>query len=719
MFVRAEGGAASRPGFQYVRSVKDSSQVVRLIPFEFNEEQAYALEFGDRYMRVVRNGGLLLEAAQAITGATQADPVVVMAAGHGFADGDEVFVSDVAGMTALNRRFFIVANATANSFALLGEDGMAHAAYMSGGAVARVVEVETPYTTADLPTLKFRQSNDVLFLAHRGHAPRRVERLSETAWRIATIQFQPTIGPPTNLSIPNASGSGGKINGYVVTAFNEETGEESVAAANNDFPSTSSFNEITWSAVADATQYNIYKDEDQSEFYGYIGSATATTFSDRNVAPDLTDTPALSIRNPFGGPGDYPGAVGLHEQRAVYGNTDRNPLNVYFSQTGQFNNFNISSPTKEADAITQRLVTGQGNEIRHFRSFVDQLFAFTSGAVWTIRPGGDADAITASSKKVSIEAYLPSTDVPPILIKENILMVSGRQNQGFEVHSLGYTLERDGYQGSDLTILARHLFEGRTIREWAYADRPFRLVCAVRDDGDLVVMTYLQEQQIFAWSRWETDGAFESVCSVPEGQEDVIYAVVRRTIDGADVRYIERLSSRLFDDIKDATFADSFATYDGPPTKTVDRLDHLEGETVIALADGSLIEDLVVTNGAITLKTPKSRVHVGLSYTPQLLSVPLNSTGKEPTLAQRKTINNVVIRVDRSRGFAAGPSYQNLDSYPARSSEPWGAPATLQSDIFRIPIGGDWKRDVRVAFRGTPGLPFTLLSMVADTDVGD
>ena len=102
-----------------------------------------------------------------------------------------------------------------------------------------------------------------------------------------------------------------------------------------------------------------------------------------------------------------------------------------------------------------------------------------------------------------------------------------------------------------------------------------------------------------------------------------------------------------------------------------------------------------------------------------MTSLPLNGGGNRPTLGKSKNINNVVIRVDLSRGFFAGPNYDKLEEYPARSSEPWGAPATLQSDIVRIPLAGDWKRDVRVAFRGTPGLPFTLLSMVADTDVGD
>ena len=638
-FVRAEGGISNRPGFHYVKEVKDSTETVRLIPFEFNDEQSYVLVFGDQHMRVVTNAGTVLEASQNITGATQANPVELTVTGHSYSTGDEVFISSVGGMTELNSRFFTITSTGANTFTLDGEDGTAHTAYTSGGTVARVFELTTPYLQTELETLKFRQSNDVLFMVHPNHEPRKLNRLGAANWTLTVTTFAPNQAAPTGVTVTPQGASGSTTYEYQVTAVAEETLEESLVASGststgNAALSSTNFNRITWTGASGAERYNVYKRD--NGLYGFIGSTELLQFDDDNIEADTLDT-APKARNPFSGAGNYPGAVGLHEQRSVYGGSINSPLTVYMSQTSQFDNFNVSSPTRESDAVTFRLITGQGNTIRHIRSFEDRLFVFTSGVVWNVLPGGDVDAITPTSKKIRVEEYLASTDVPPITIKKNILMVSGKQNRGFEIHTL-LLLQTDSYAGSDLTVISRHLFEGHTIKEWAYAERPHRLVAAVRDDGDIVVMTYLQEQQIFAWARWETQGEFESICVVPEGQEDVIYVVVKRTINGVDKKYIERLHTRSFSAIQDAFFVDSGLTYDGSPTTTLSGLDHLEGETLVALADGNLVTNLTVTSGAVTLPNEASKIHIGLSYDATMETLPLNIVQQQPTIDRKKVV---------------------------------------------------------------------------------
>jgi hypothetical protein len=392
------------------------------------------------------------------------------------------------------------------------------------------------------------------------------------------------------------------------------------------------------------------------------------------------------------------------------------------SQTGQYENMNVSSPSKDTDAVTFRIPGDEGNEIRHYRSFEDRLLIFTSGAVRNVRPGGDVDAITPSSKQLGVEDYIGATHVPPIIIKKNILMVSGQASQGFEVHSLGYNIQQDsgngGYVGSDMTVLARHLFEGHTIEEWAYTHRPYKLVCAVRSDGKMLVQTYLQEHQVFAWTLWETDGAFESVCAVPEGQEDVIYVIVKRTVNGSTARYIERLHTRSFADIEDAFFVDSGLTYEGGETTSISGLDHLEGEMVIALSDGNLVQGLTVTDGAITLPNAASKVHVGLPYTGYLKTLPLNVVNNG-TMSKRKNVQSLAVRVLKTRGMYAGPSLSNLEEVPSRSNELWGNPAALRSEVIRIPISGEWKRDKYAHIVTEPGLPMTVLSIIPDLDAGN
>ncbi|MBL4861384.1 MAG: hypothetical protein JKX96_11245 [Acinetobacter sp.] len=149
---------------------------------------------------------------------------------------------------------------------------------------------------------------------------------------------------------------------------------------------------------------------------------------------------------------------------------------------------------------------------------------------------------------------------------------------------------------------------------------------------------------------------------------------------------------------------------------TVSGFDHLEGKTVIALADGHLMEGLVVTGGVVTLPDRFVKVHVGLSYQPLIESMPINAAAQ--TISKRKIVKAIVMRVLSTRGIFAGTKEDTLNEYPTRSNELWGDPAKAISTIVRIPISDDWRRDSSVIARANPGLPQTILSMVADTDVG-
>ena len=879
-FVEAEGGLSNRGGFKFISPIQSNTDTARLITFEFNESQAYALLFGDLYMRLYSNGGLVLEANQTITGITAANPAVVTVTGHPFANGDEVYLNSVVGMIEVNARYFTVANATANTFELSGTDSSAYTAYSSAGTAARVYEIATPYAHGELAELKFRQSNDVIYMGHTSHAPRKLSRLGATNWTLTEVTFEPTQTFPTGVTVAPQGTTGSTTYNYIVTAVAEETAEESlsgtgttqaitgatqanpvvltvtshpfangqqvhisgisgmtelngrrftvanqatntielsgengtghtaytsggsadrtigITTTGNATLNTTNYNQITFTAAADAEKYNIYKDD--NGLYGYLGTTESLTFDDKGLEADLNDT-APKLRQPFGGTDNYPEAVGLHEQRTWWGGSVNKPLTVWSSQTGQFENTNVSSPTKATDAITVRLVTGKGNEIRHFVSFDDQLFVFTSGAVWTIGPGGDADAITPASKLLRVQEYLASTQVAPLTIKKNMLMVAGKANQGFEVHSIGEDIQSGiagNYVGSDLTVLSRNLFEQFTIVEWCYLERPHRVVLAVRSDGKILCMTYLNEHQIYAWTLWETDGLFESICSVPEGQDDYAYAVVMRTIDGVNAKYVERLEPRDFTNIEDAKFLDSWLTYDGTnavtisgataadpvvitatghpyengdkvyisdvagmteinereftvankatntfelsgedgsahtayssageaqlllySTSTVLNLDHLEAETtVVALLDGNIEDGLTCTGGAITTANGFIKITVGMPYTATFESLPTNVV--KEVISKRKKIHGAIIRVKDTRGIYAGTSLDNMQEYPSRELEVWGDPAATVTDVIRLNVPSDWKRDTSVFIQSEPGLPQTILSVVPDVTEG-
>ncbi|HLB68739.1 MAG TPA: ubiquitin-activating E1 FCCH domain-containing protein [Thermoplasmata archaeon] len=231
-FIARHGGAYNRPGTRFICETKDSTKQSRLIPFIFNEDQAYILEFGDLYMRIVRDGAQQLETLQTITGATAANPVVVTCAGHGYLNGEEVNIQAlangvVAGIaTSLVGRNYIVANKAANTFELTGIDGTGFSAFSANMRVGRVYEIATPYAEADLFDLHFVQSADVISIVHRLYAPREIRRTGHTAWTLTQIAFRPTTTHPT--ACAGTGTVGVETHKYKVTAANAETLEESL-----------------------------------------------------------------------------------------------------------------------------------------------------------------------------------------------------------------------------------------------------------------------------------------------------------------------------------------------------------------------------------------------------------------------------------------------------------------------------------------------------------
>ena len=329
------GGAFSRAGTAYCGMCKQdapnaggtaTSNPPRLIPFQFNINQGYALEFGDQYMRILSEGEYVTEAAQNITNVSQANPAVVTIAAHGYSNGDWVYVTGVVGMTNLNGLVYVVQGVTTNTFTLTDLFGniissLSYPAYVSGGTAARIYTPVSPYAAVDLPYLKFTQSADVVSLTcvnivtGTEYPPYDLARLGNTNWTFTAVTFATDILPPTGLtaSAQNSTTTSTNYN-YVVTAVDISGNQESVASApvtvfNNDISIFAGSNTLKWNPVSNAGSYNIYEATPSYSGtgafsvnigapYGLIGNTLGLTFTDTNIVPDFTQTPPLH-NNPF------------------------------------------------------------------------------------------------------------------------------------------------------------------------------------------------------------------------------------------------------------------------------------------------------------------------------------------------------------------------------------------------------------------------------------
>lgn len=738
------GGIMNRPGLEYVGEVKDSSQSTRILPFQFSTTQAYVLEVGEQIMRPIKDAGQILRTAVNITGCTTAAPGVFTAVAHGASVGERVFITGVTGLTLnsisqINNRVMIVATVpTADTFTLTDLFGTSFstaslAAYSSGGTVSRLYELTFPYADTEVFDVGYAQTADTMLLAHLSYAPRKLTRTGHTSWTISSITFGPTQAAPTNPVATATVASGATVNNYKITAVDEDTGEESLptaaASATNDLTVAGNYNTITWTAASGADRYIVYKED--NGVYGLIGGTTGTSFIDDNILADLGDTPPAS-RNPFGSSNNYPCIVDFHEGRSVWAHTNNTPGGVWFSCSNLYYNLNVASPAKADDAVTLDLRPGV-NAV-HGLASLKRLVALTSEAEYTIEGGGVTKYITPASLVVERHTARGSKRLKPIVIGDITLHV---QRQGAAVRAFGYSFEKDGFRSNDLTLLAPHLFRGHTIVDWCYQQDPDSIVWCVRDDGAVLALTFVEDQNTFAWSRHYLGGSFGSTtwgvaesCACIEGDEqDDVYFVVKRTINSTTKRYIERMVKRWDGEsqsITAAEFFDSHINYTASgTTSTIPGLWHLEGQSVYALVAGSRQGPFTVTSGAITLTTAMTSgqvATVGLAYDSDIEDLPLAApTESGARQGRRVGTNLIVLKVHQSRGLRVAQVSRTskiVDLKSRGDGEAWDDPIAPYSGDLVATLDGGWDGDGNVLIRATPGLPMEVLMIAKDVTVG-
>ncbi|QLG93706.1 hypothetical protein HZF02_17880 [Pseudomonas yamanorum] len=442
--------------------------------------------------------------------------------------------------------------------------------YSAGPNIGTPFELAMPYTQYDLASLNYTQSADVMTFAQPGYKPRELNRLAHDNWTTAEINLAPRIAAPATASAVGAAGTGTTQTWrYQITAVLDDgnTLDESLPVTTNPIVTYADTAQgaVTWAAVPGATYYIIYKDNAGAGIYGFIGRSTTTAFTDQNITATKTDTPPNG-NDPFVGAGNYPGAVVYYQQRLIFAGSNLQPQTVWTSKTGLFKNFGYSVPNKDDDAITFTLSSNKVNRVRHLLG-LRKLLALTTGAEFTIS-GGDT-GLSAKTVQAVPDGYDGTAIVPPVVVGNSAVYVQARGNR---VSSFGYSLNADGFAADDLTLFSAHLFKGKELTNVAYQKVPDSIVWYVRDDGVLLGLTYVPEQQLVGWHWHDTDGFVESIACIPEGQEDVLYMVVRRNINGVQKRYIERMASRQITSIEDAFFVDCGLTYDGratDPSKTM------------------------------------------------------------------------------------------------------------------------------------------------------
>ena len=555
-------------------------------------------------------------------------------------------------------------------------------------------EISSPYLEAELFDIKYAQSADVMYVCHPNHPVKKLSRTGHTSWTLTDVDF--TNGPYLDDNITTTT--------LITDHHTVGTGRVLTSSAS------------LW-VTTDVGRLVRFRDG-----YGKITAYTSATvvtwevIKDTGSSTSSTDWSLGAFSNTTG----HASCVTFFEQRLVFAATLSQPQTIFFSRSGDYENMdeNRGGTIADDDAIIYTIASNQVNAIR-FMTSTRTLIIGTAGGEFTVSGGGTDVAVTPTNILIKKQSNNGAANVDALAVGNATIFL---QRARRKMRELAYNFDVDGYVAPDLTILAEHISEGG-FKQLSYQQEPNQVIWGVRNDGQLIGLTYQREQQVVAWHRHIFGGAFgsgnavcESIATIPtDDSEYQSWVIIKRTINGATKRYVEFIHQYDFDESDDTSFnfLDSQLSYDGSAVTTISGLAHLEGQTVSVLADGATHPDKTVSSGSITLERSASKVKVGLGYTSLLQTMRIDAGAQNGTSQSKtKRIYEITARLYESIGVEVGPDLNNMERIPFRSSaNAMDSGINVFTGDKEIEFNDDYNSDGFIFIKQDQPLPCSILAI--------
>ena len=714
--VQPHGGLSRRPGTRYIAEVKTSSAKTRLIRFQFNVEQVYVIEMGNNYMRFYKDGGQIVDGSSNaieltttyttaqvpdVKFAQTADVMYLVHPAHPprkltRSSHTSWSITDVD----LKRGAMLDPNITTTTLLANGRTGnvniTASASLFTSNDVGRLVQLHKGFAKITSIT-----SATVAVAAVQELEDGRTELMPTYA--CTTISFHE--GDPDSTGLEHNDRLEDTAGNFIDQGFEVGMRVTLTGSTSNNFTN------LLVVAVTDTTLVIAPGNDLAAEAAGDNVTLVGSLVADKKWRLG-----AFFI-------GSYPSTVAFYEQRLVFAGTSNQPQTMFFSQSGDFENFEIG--TDSDDGLQYTIGSNEVNVIRYLVSS-SQLVVGTSGGEFVVRASGFDEPLTPTNTQIKQQTTFGSAPIQPLLIGNSTLFI---QRAKRKLRELAFSSESDSYVAPDMTILAEHITEGG-IEEMAYQQEPDSVAWLVRADGVLACMTFRREEQVVAWHRHIVGGAFgsgnavvESVATIPgDIDEDQVWVIVKRTINGATKRYVEYLSGFDFGtDVGNAFFVDSGLTYSGSAATTISGLNHLEGQSVAILADGAAHANKTVSSGAITLDRSVTKAQIGLPFTSKLETLRIDAgSAMGSSQGKNKRIGEVTVRLFRTVGLKIGTSSTELDTIPFRSSsDSMDTALSLFTGDKTAEFNGGYDDDATITIVQDLPLPMTILAIFPTLSVFD
>jgi hypothetical protein len=782
----SEGGVTRRPGTRHAAEIKSSSVKGRLKKFQFSTTQAYVIEMGNSALRFYRNQARITVANTDAAVSNGTFPANITdwdnrsTGGGSIAhDATNLDLNLIPGGTAVTDIGWAEQDITTTNtgqehvikFRVVGapgdkiefQVGTAASGAQTLAAVEKEVgyhcvaftpttspfyvqfrnigsnanktvsiddvsiidnaplEVVSPWPEAELYDVEGPQTADVLYLFHDATPTYKLQRFGHTSWSLVEVAWQD--GPYLDLNIttttltPNAaSGVAVTVTASSIVGINDNTGFQTNdigRLVRIDNPAAT----IAWG-------------------WGIIVARTSTTVVTVHVKSAFA-TANADTRWKLGAWSNatgFPTTATFFEQRIYAANTTEQPQTFWASQFDDFENQkpdNNDDVVAADDAFDRTLSADSVDAIYWISAGEDRLTIGTSGGEWVTRSTGDS--LTALDVSARRQTKHGSAKIQPVRVGSVVLFVQ-RAKRKIREFGLSQQSVNDTYTAPDMTRLANHITRGGVV-EMDYAEEPESIVWVVRNDGQLLSMTYRRDEEVVGWGRHIIGGVFgsgnsvvESVTVIPgtngSGQvqdsssRDEVWLIVKRTINGATKRYVEffEQSFETGDAQEDAYLVDSMVTYDSASATTLSGYDHLEGQTAKIWANGAIHPSKTVTGGQIVLDSAKTVVQAGLGYTHTLKTLKVKAGNPAGTpIGKKKRIYGLTFVLLNSHTIKYGPDADNLTERDFRQvGDSMDAGAPLFTGEKFVEFAGGWTEDARIVIQSSDPAPFTLLALAPE-----
>lgn len=718
--IHQEGGISNRMGLEFVDEAKTQNKQVRLIKFVFNLGQTYMLEFSEFKIRIIHDGGFIAYPS----GHAQANQIIEVSSPY-------------------------------------EAQHLSHLKYCQSGDVLTL-------THPDYPPKNF---------VRYSHYDWRLENIQTNPSIAAPTNATATHDWGSNTNHTNTKKYHYVVTA-VDTETNEESEKSNKVTKTARREASWQADEtitISWNEVSGAGEYNVYKEV--NNIYGYIGSTTGTSFVDDNIEPDLTST-VPELKYPFAN-GNNPSCSAYFQQRKMYANSNTNPQTLWSSRLSAINNFSVSRPLVATDAVTVTLDDREMNEIRHLVPMKD-LIVFTTNSEWKLNGTDGVFQASPVPAAVVQSNFGASHVQPIVSGQMVIFVQAGGsviRDLGWDTLSDGYTgnelsiFSNHLFEGKEVKYIAYAkepyrlvwvVFTDGTCAAMVYNKEQklcgwTRQVTSGKFESVEVIREGMEDVAYFVINRLinpQYDGIFSLEYNADNEEGIPYYAynagdrllystekikvgtvlysdfnflnqygTVNELIDnriiigGTWKKYIERTKTRIIEDAAQAFLVDCglYAEFENPVTH-ISGLEHLEGREVICNVNGGIIDGLIVNNGSIDLPKEAHSIVVGLPYTFDFETLPVEG---ENTQGLMKTVNYVSAKIYKSREdfiFVGADGFEHRNSRCDDSINNTGM--LFNKDIANTVFSLS-KTDTTIHIKQDYPLPLTLLSVSATVDVQD